>query len=88
MEHAAVLSFRYYKPPMFYPIKSAFSASAFIKVMLCSVNKPFQFTASEAVFISQTILKRMMWPMADSEDEDEYSSVEETFLLRLSERPH
>lgn len=46
-----------------------------------TVNIPFEFIVFETVFVSQTILKRIIWPMPDSEDEDDHSSVEETCLV-------
>ncbi|XP_062320451.1 uncharacterized protein LOC134022716 [Osmerus eperlanus] len=37
--------------------------------------------SAEQVMDSQTILKRIIWPMPDSEDEDDHSNVEETCLV-------
>lgn len=37
--------------------------------------------SAEQAMDSQTILKRIIWPMPDSEDEDDHSSVEETCLV-------
>ncbi|XP_061582496.1 uncharacterized protein LOC133447875 [Cololabis saira] len=37
--------------------------------------------SAEQVMDSQTILKRIIWPMPDSDNEDDHSSVEETCLL-------
>ncbi|XP_049419864.1 uncharacterized protein LOC125881002 isoform X2 [Epinephelus fuscoguttatus] len=37
--------------------------------------------SAEQVMDSQTILKRIIWPMPDSEDEDDHSNMEETCLV-------